>query len=68
MVTNGIKQTKTTTFVERHKKPDSSPVTESWERNARDCIAKVHTIWNMKKISWNLYQTESDIILGTIRM
>jgi hypothetical protein len=30
------------TFAAGHKKkPDSSPVTESWERNARDCGAKV---------------------------
>lgn len=39
------------TFAKSHKKnPDSSPVTESWERNARDCIAKVHIIWNITKI------------------
>lgn len=33
----------------RIKKTDSSPVTESWERNARDCTAKVHKIWNITK-------------------
>lgn len=32
------------------KKPDSSPVTESWERNARDCNAKVQKIWNITRI------------------
>ncbi len=33
----------------RIKKPDSSPVTESWERNARDCDTKVQKIWNITK-------------------
>ena len=28
----------------KYKNPDSSPVTESWERNARDCIAKLRKI------------------------
>jgi hypothetical protein len=38
------------TFAKRQKKnPDSSPVTESWERNARDCTAKVYKIWNITK-------------------
>ena len=34
------------TFSKKHKNPDSSPVTESWERNARDCIAKLRKIWD----------------------
>ena len=32
------------------KNPDSSPVTESWERNARDCTRKSIYKWNMTKI------------------
>ena len=34
------------TFAKRHKKPDSSLVTESWERNARDCTRK--SAYNME--------------------
>jgi hypothetical protein len=29
------------------KNPDSSPVTKSWERNDRDCDAKVQKTWNI---------------------
>ena len=33
-------------FLQPTKNPDSSPASDIWERNDRDCTAKVQKIWN----------------------
>ena len=45
----------------KYKNPDSSPVTESWERNARDCTAKLRKIWNTTNFSLKDLNTTSEI-------
>ena len=36
------------------KKPDSSPVTVCWERNARDCDPKLQKLWNNEIMSYKV--------------